>query len=130
MAAKRSPLPEKGAPIPFRITNRITGTCSSCGRKNVEVSFPPMSRCHDRKACELQREKNARPHHTHGEPAQVVVRRHGATYYFKEIHPEHGSVYIELVAEAREGTWFPPEQANQLVDVWGARLVRKESKKS
>jgi len=129
------------------IASSRPGECTTCGRKNVIVSMPPMSRCLDSKSCETVRQamgllRSGKPIPA-TKPAIVCTIRHGVEYYFKKvlfkkrelraseiieaplnrvpmILEEVVGEALELVRERKEATKFPPAQANQLAAVWGA----------
>lgn len=127
------------------IRSSRTGECATCGRKNVLVSMPPMSRCVDQATCEETRKLMGLLRSNKPIPvtkrAIVCTQRHGVTYYLKTVYyktrelqpgeiinaPVGNRVIektigeaLELVREKNEATKFPPDKANQLAAIWGA----------
>jgi hypothetical protein len=143
------PRPNSKAPPSNGIKASSTGKCSSCGRKNVLVSMPPMCRCIDHSTCEEVRKliglmRSGKPIPV-TKRAVVVTKRHGVPYYLKTVYyktrelvageivnaPTANRIVektigeaLELVREKNEATKFPPDKANQLAAIWGA--VAKE----
>ena len=140
------PSPNSAA-VPSGIVSTRSGECTTCGRKHVLVSAPPMSRCVDYVSCETVRKamgllRSGKPIPA-TKPAIVCTIRHGVEYYFKKVLfkkrelraseiveaplnrapmvlEEVVGEALELVRERKEATKFPPDQANQLASIWGA----------
>jgi hypothetical protein len=139
------PRPNSEAPPSSNIKASSTGECSSCGRKNVLVSMPPMRRCIDHSTCEEVRKliglmRSGKPIPV-TKRAVVVTKRHGVPYYLKTVYyktrelqageivnaPTANRIVektigeaLELVREKSEATKFPPDKANHLAAIWGA----------
>jgi hypothetical protein len=143
------PKPNSEAKPSVELASSRTGECTSCGRKNVLVSMPPMSRCTDYVMCEEIRKligimRSGKPVPV-TKRAIVCTERHRVPYYLKTVYyktrelkageivnaPTSSRVIektigeaLELVREKSEATKFPPDKANQLAAIWGA--VAKE----
>lgn len=104
-------------------SSAIVGRCSTCGRKGMKVSSPPLCRCIDRGNCERTRLRNAKPNHVHEGTVMVCVVRRGAEYYFRRETPKFGRPYLELVPEKKLGTRFGAVEANRLIDSYGGKAV-------
>lgn len=101
-----------------------TGGCSWCGHVGHPMTSPPRPRCRDVRACEARRLGNAGMKALPAGPARVCVTRHGAPYYFQKcngILP--GTLpHLELVAEKKDGTKFPPKEAAEIAETWGGKI--------
>jgi hypothetical protein len=122
-----------------------SGECTTCGRKNVFVSAPPMSRCTDHATCEETRKlmgliRSGKPIPV-TKQAIVCTKRHKVEYYLKVVYYKTRELQVgeivnapianriiektigealELVREKNEATKFAPDRANQLAAIWGA----------
>lgn len=87
--------------------------------------FPgPQARCRDHKACEARRIANVSIPPP-SKASRVQITRHGVPYYFQKCNGVLPGTYphLELTPDPKEATRFPPKEAKELAETWGARIV-------
>ncbi len=131
----------RSAPFPYvEASSGIIGQCGTCGRKGVNVTHGPNSRCLDAKDCEAQRARNANaiaetsqrnlPKPVIDEKKRVVasMRRRGALCFFRreyvKKYAEDGKAFLsdesywELVPERKSATRLTPQEAETIAQLW------------